>query len=149
MRVNDAVRRSAVGIGPERTIGDAAEIMEQAGVGALAVIDKGHIIGLVTDRDLVRRGLACRLSADARVDAVITTDVVTVQADTDLHDVFAIFRTHGFRRLPVTRGEKFVGMITIDDLVIDLAADLADLARPITGEVLFAHRDIPAPATRA
>ena len=149
MRVNDAVRRSAVGIGPERTIGDAAEIMEQAGVGALAVIDKGHIIGLVTDRDLVRRGLACRLSADARVDAVMTTDVVTVQADTDLHDVFAIFRTHGFRRLPVTRGEKFVGMITIDDLVIDLAADLADLARPITGEVLFAHRDIAAPVTTA
>jgi CBS domain-containing protein len=149
MRVIDAVRRSAVGIGPERTIAHAAEIIEQAGVGALAVIDEGHIIDLVTDRDLVRRGLARRFSADAPVDGVMTTDVMTVQVDADLHDVFAIFRTDGIRRLPVTRGEKSVGMITIDDLVIDLAADLSDLVRLITGDVLFADRDVPAPVTTA
>ncbi|HYA68005.1 MAG TPA: CBS domain-containing protein, partial [Acidimicrobiales bacterium] len=80
---------------------------------------------------------------DARVDTVMTSDVVTVEAEADLHDVFAIFRTHAIRRLPVIRGGEFVAMVTVDDLVIDLAADLSDLARPITGEVLFAHRDAP------
>ena len=143
MRVIDCIRRSAIGIGPERTIGDAAEIMDQTGVGALAVIDQRRIVGLVTDRDLVRRGLARSVSPDARVDTVMTADVVTVEAEADLHDVFAIFRTHAIRRLPVVRGGEFVGMVTVDDLVIDLAADLSDLARPITGEVLFAHRDPP------
>jgi len=46
------------------------------------------------------------------------------------------------------RDEQFVGMITVDDLLMDLAADLADLTRPITGEVLFGHHDSPVPATR-
>jgi CBS domain-containing protein len=146
MRVIEAVRRSAVGIAPERTITEAAQIMEQAGVGALAVVDGETLVGLVTDRDLVRRGLARGLLPDARVDDVMTTELAVVDAEEDLHDVFAIFRSHAVRRLPVMRDGKFVGMITIDDLIMDVSADLADLARPISGEVLFAHHDSPVPA---
>jgi hypothetical protein len=59
-----------------------------------------------------------------------------------------LFRTHAVRRLAVVRDEQFVGMIAVDDLLMDLAADLADLTRPIKGEVLFAHHDSPVPATR-
>jgi len=54
----EAVRRSAVGIGPQKTIRDAAVMMERSGVGSLAVIDNGALVGIVTDRDLVRRALA-------------------------------------------------------------------------------------------
>jgi CBS domain-containing protein len=147
MRIIEAVRRPGVGIGPERTIREAAQIMEQAGVGALAVIDGEHLIGIVTDRDLVRRGLACDLPADARIDAVMTAPVVTVDADADLHEAFALFRTHAVRRLALVRAGQFVGMITIDDLLIDLAGDLSDLARPVTAEVIFGHRDHPSPVT--
>jgi CBS domain-containing protein len=141
MRTIDAVRRSGVGIGPERTVRDAAAIMEQAGVGSLAVIDGTRLVGIVTDRDLVRRALAPGLAPDVRVDTAMTSPVVTIDADADLHDAFAVFRTHGIRRLAVLRDGQFVGMITIDDLLVDLAADLADLARPVTAEILFAHRD--------
>lgn len=141
MKTMDAMRRSGVGIGPERTVREAAEIMEQAGVGSLAVIDGTSLVGIVTDRDLVRRALAPGLAPDARVDSVMTTPVTTIAADADLHDAFAVFRTHGVRRLAVVRDGQFVGMITIDDLLVDVAADLADLARPVTAEILFAHRD--------
>jgi CBS domain-containing protein len=141
MKTMDAMRRSGVGIGPERTVREAAEIMEQAGVGSLAVIDGTSLVGIVTDRDLVRRALAPGLGPDARVDSVMTTPVTTIAADVDLHDAFAVFRTHGIRRLAVLRDGQFIGMITIDDLLVDVAADLADLARPVTAEILFAHRD--------
>jgi len=147
MRTIDAVRRSGVGIGPERSIEDAAVVMDQAGVGSLAIVDAGRVVGIVTDRDLVRRGLAKGLSHDARVDAVMTTPVVTIDADADLHDAFALFRIHAVRRLAVMRGAAFVGMVTVDDLLVDLASDLGDLARPVTAEVLFAHHDSPVPAT--
>ena len=90
--------------------------MEQAGVGALAVIEGDLLVGIATDRDLVRRGLARGLSNDARIDAVMTSPVVTIAADADLHDAFAQFRTHAIRRLAVMREERFVGMITVDDL---------------------------------
>ena len=141
MRTMEAVRRSGVGIGPERTVHDAAAIMEQAGVGSLAIIDGTSLVGIVTDRDLVRRALAPGLAPDARVDTIMTSPVMTIDADADVHEAFALFRTHGVRRLAVLREGQFVGMITIDDLLVDLAADLADLARPVTAEILFAHRD--------
>ncbi len=147
MRTIEAVRRSGVGIEPERTIREAARIMEHAGVGALAVIEREQLVGIVTDRDLVRRGLARDLPGDARVDAVMTSPVVTIDADADLHDTFAVFRTHALRRLAVVRDGRFVGMITVDDLLVDVAGDLADLARPVTAEVVFGHHDSPAPAT--
>lgn len=148
MRTMEGTRRSGIGIGPERTIHDAAAVMEQTGVGALAVIDSDRLVGIVTDRDLVRRGLAKGMPADARVDGIMSAPVVTIGADDDLHSAFALFRTHAVRRLAVVRDGQFMGMITVDDLLIDLAADLADLSRPITGEVLFAHHDSPVPATR-
>jgi CBS domain-containing protein len=136
-----------VGIEPDRTITDAAQLMEHTGVGALAVIDGERLVGIVTDRDLVRRGLARSLAPDARVDGVMSAPVVTIDGDADLHDAFALFRTHAVRRLAVVSGTRFVGMVTVDDLLIDLAADLADLARPVSAEVHFAHRDSAPPAT--
>ena len=147
MRTIDAARRSGVGVGADRTVQAAAQIMEQAGLGALAVVDGERLVGIVTDRDLVRRGLARGLPLDARVDAVMSAPVVTIGADADLHDAFALFRTHAVRRLAIVSDEQFVGMITVDDLLIDLAADLTDLARPVTAEVLSAQRDSHVPAT--
>jgi CBS domain-containing protein len=146
MRTIDAIRRTGIAIEADRTIHDAAQIMEQAGVGALAVIDGDELVGMVTDRDLVRRAMVQRLAHDARIDGVMSTPVVTIDASADLHDAFGIFRTHAVRRLAVTDNGRFVGVISIDDLLIDLAADLADLARPVTAEAIFAHRDSPVPA---
>lgn len=147
MRTIDGVRRSGVGIRPDETIHAAAALMEQAGVGSLAVLDGDELVGIVTDRDLVRRAMAKGLAPDARVDGVMSAPVVTISADSDLHTAYSVFGQHALRRLAVVQGDRFVGMITIDDLLVDLAAHLSDLVRPVTAEVLFAHRDSPVPAT--
>jgi len=147
MRTIDALRRSGLGIGPDRTIHEAAVLMDKSGVGSLAVIDGGRLVGIVTDRDLVRRALARGFPADARVDAVMSAPVVTLPVDADMRAAFALFRVHAVRRLAVVDGDEFVGMITVDDLLIDLAADLADLARPVTAEAIFGHHDSSVPAT--
>jgi len=77
----------------------------------------------------------------------MSAPVVTIDADADLHNAFAVFRTHGIRRLAVVRDEEFLGTIAIDELLVYLAADLSDLVRPVTAELLFAHRDSPVLAT--
>ena len=80
-------------------------IMNQSGVGSLAVIDDGRLVGIVTDRDLVRRGLAQDLAPTTPVEKVMSTPVVTIGAEADLHSAFKLFRTHargaalGCRRL--------------------------------------------------
>jgi signal-transduction protein with cAMP-binding, CBS, and nucleotidyltransferase domain len=102
----------------------------------------------VTDRDLVRRGLAKGLPVDARIDSVMSSPVIAIDADADLDAAFGLFRTHMVRRLAVLRLGHFIGMITLDDLIVDLAADLRDLTGPIKGEALFAQHDSPVPAIR-
>lgn len=83
MRAIDAVRRSGIGVGPDRTIRDAALLMDEAGVGSLAIIEGDRLVGIVTDRDLVRRGLARGLTAEARVDGVMSAPVITISADAE------------------------------------------------------------------
>jgi CBS domain-containing protein len=147
MHTLETLKRSGVAVTPDATIKTAAGVMEHAGVGALAIVDDGRLIGIVTDRDLVRRALARGLPLDVRVDSVMTAPVVTIDVGADVHSVFALLRANAIRRIPVVRGQEFIGMITVDDLLVSLAADLADLAKPIKAEAVFSHRESPVSAT--
>ena len=147
MKAIDVVHRSGVAIGPDRTIREAAAVMEQSGIGMLAIADHQQLLGVVTDRDLVRRVLARGLPSDSRIDGVMTSPVVTIEADCDVREAFAMFRTHGLRRVVVVRDGAFEGTISIDDLLVLVASELDDLCRPVAAELLFAHRDSGLPAT--
>jgi CBS domain-containing protein len=147
MRAIDAIRRSGVAIAPDQTLREAAMIMERSGVGSLAVVDGEQLVGIVTDRDLVRRGMARGLALDARVDGLMSSPVVTIDAEADLHEACAVFRANAVRRVAITSEGRFAGMLSLDDLLVNLSYDLADLVRPITAEVIFGHRDSPVPAT--
>ena len=100
----------------------------------------------MTDRDIVLRGVARGVPGDGRIDSVMTTELVTLAASAELREALPIFRTHAIRRLPLVEEATVVGMISVDDLLIDLTADLADLAPPITGEVIFGHPEPRVPA---
>ena len=147
MKIIESLRRPKVVVAPDQTIHDAAVMMEQAGVGALAIVDGSRLVGIVTDRDLVRRAMVARMPDDARIDSVMSSPVVTIEANADLHEVFALFRANAVRRIAVVRGEEFVGMVTVDDLLIGMAGALADLARPVVAEVVFGgHHNTPVPS---
>jgi CBS domain-containing protein len=139
MQVMDAIRKQPQFIAPDATIARAAELMDEAAVGALAVVDDERLVGIVTDRDIVVRGLARRVSPDGRIDSVMTPAPTTIDADAELRKALLVFRDNPFRRLPVVDGTSFVGMLTVDDLLIDVTADLWDLVRPVTGQVIFGH----------
>jgi len=146
MRVREAVRRVATTVDAGTTLVGAAELMDRGGMGTVLVSDGGRLVGIVTDRDLVVRGLARRLPMDARIDAVMSTDVVTLDADADLEGAIAVFAEHPFRRLPVVDGDQAVGVLTVDDLLVDLANDLDRVLRPIAAQVLFAGPQPHAPS---
>ena len=149
MRISEMMHRPPVWIRPEATIHEAAVQMEQTGVGVLAIVDGVELVGVATDRDLVRRCLATNVSPQARIDSIMTMPVVTIDSDADLHEAYELLHRHAVRRLAVTRNGEFVGVVAIDDLIIHLAADLSDLARPVTAELLFGHRDASVPAVIA
>jgi CBS domain-containing protein len=147
MRAADAVRKPPVTIAPEASIAEAARLMDSHVVGAVVVMDGARPVGVVTDRDIATRAVARDLPLDARVDAIMSPGVMALNADEDLQHALRIFRSHAIRRLPLVRDGHIVGMLTTDDLLIDLVADLGDLVRPITGQVVFGypeHPDLPA-----
>lgn len=147
MRAIDATRKQPVTVAADATLAEVARIMDKAAVGALPVLDDDRLVGMVTDRDLVVRGLARGLPGDSRIDAVMTTEPMTIAADVDMRQAFRLFSEHPVRRLPVVSDDgAVVGMLSVDDLVVDLAADLADLVRPVTGQVLFGHPEPALPA---
>ena len=147
MKVIEHTRRSAVAVEVDTPIRAVAATMDAAAVGAVAVVDQGALVGIVTDRDLVRRWLAHRLDADARVDAVMSSPVVTIGAAADIREAYPLFASHAIRRLAIVdEAGAFVGMLSIDDVLMNLSADLAAVLRPVAAEVLFGHHDAPVPA---
>lgn len=148
MRAIEAARKQPVTITPDRTVTEAAELMDRSAVGALVVVEAdGRPVGIVTDRDLVVRALAHRCDPDARVDSAMSTDLITLAPDADLRDALKVFEEHPVRRLPLVEADRLVGMVTMDDLVVDLASDLGRLTRPILGQVLFGGPEPVTPAT--
>ena len=137
MQAKRAIRRPPVTIAPDASIADAADLMNREVVGAVVVVDHDHPVGIVTDRDLVVRGLVRRLPLDARIDSVMTTELVTLPADADLHDAMALFHRHPIRRLPLLDDGRMIGMLTVDDVAIDLVSELDSLFRPVVGQVIF------------
>ena len=147
MRAADVIRKPPTTMECDRTITEAAQLMDHDAVGAVIVTDHDRPVGIVTDRDLALRAIAHRLAPDARIDDVMSTDLLTLPADADLRDALPIFRAHAVRRIPLIDGDRAVGMVTVDDLLVDVAGDLSDLVRPVTSQVLFGHPEAGVPAT--
>jgi CBS domain-containing protein len=141
MQTIQRLHRSGVGVGPDRTIAHVAQVMEQSGIGFIAVVEDGLAIGVVTDRDIVRRAVAAGLETDARVDSIMSTPVLTLEAEADLAEAYSAFRRHAVRRLVVVDGTHFVGVVSLDDLLVDVATNLANLTAPLTAEIDAPHRD--------
>jgi CBS domain-containing protein len=147
MKAKEATRKAVVSIEADATLKEAAQLMDQAAVGCVLVTgDGGALVGIVTDRDIAVRGVAREKSPDSRIDSVMTTDVMSLDGDADVRDALRLFRDHAFRRVPLVDGDQPVGVLTVDDLAVNLVADLTDLVRPITGEVIFGHPEPAMPA---
>lgn len=134
METIDVIHRSGVGISPERTIRQAADLMDRAGLETLAVIDGDQLVGVVTNRDLVSRALTRGLPLDSRVDRVMSSRAITIEADSDVTEAFEMFRAHRVRSLIVVRQGKVQGVISIDDLLVLAGSELGDRYRPVAAE---------------
>ena len=112
------------------TLRSVAETMATQDVGALIVAEGGAVVGVITDRDLVVRGLANGIGLDAPVGQLATGDLVTVEPGDSVVDVVEIMRDRAVRRVPVVEGDQAVGIVTIGDLAVALDSDsaLADIS---------------------
>ncbi|MFJ9865708.1 cyclic nucleotide-binding/CBS domain-containing protein [Streptomyces sp. NPDC101165] len=136
MKVSEVMTAPPVCVAPHDSLAEATRKMTRSAVGSLLVVEEGALRGIVTDRDLAVRGLGGGLDREARVDAVMSAPVVTVDVDDDLQVAYGTFRRSGVRRLAVLHDGEALGVLTIDDLLLDVFRRLADLLGPVAWSVL-------------
>ncbi len=108
--------REVLTVEPSDTIGEAAEKMIDAGVGAVVVSDFGSIIGILTERDILRAVAHRTHSAEARVRQWMTRDVVTIPSSMEADEAAKLMFEHNFRHLPVVDEGRSVGIVSLRDL---------------------------------
>lgn len=118
MKVKDCMCREVCFAKPETTIYDIAKLMETNQIGCIPVCDRNNsIVGLVTDRDIVLRTIACGKDAKTTpVSEIMTTKVWCCDIDEDIYDAENKMSTNQVRRLPVLQNNKVVGILTLGDL---------------------------------
>jgi len=123
---------------PETSILDALRVMAEKNVGALLVMKENEVAGIFSERDYARKiVLEGRMSTEARVKDVMTSNVISVQPEQSIDDCMALMTEKHVRHLPVLENDKVVGLISIGDVVKAVIAEkellIKQLQNYITG----------------
>lgn len=120
--VDALMTRHVITVASDDTVGAARESLDVAFVRHLPVVDDGHIVGIVSDRDLLRAA-----SREQRIADVMTRDPQVVFADTPARDAVALMLQYRIHALPVVSGAgAVVGMITETDLLFHMHRTLME-----------------------
>jgi CBS domain-containing protein len=112
--VEDVMTKDVLTVEPSDTIGEAAEKMHDANVGAVVVVeDMVRIVGIVTERDLLRAVAHRARAAEARVRQWMTADPLTIGPETSIDDAAKIMLENNFRHLPVVKDGRPLGIVSL------------------------------------
>jgi len=113
--VAEVMNTKVLTVDPTASIGEAAEKMIEAGVGAVVVMeDMARIVGIVTERDLMRAVAQRARAAEARVRQWMTDSVVTIEPDTEIKDAAKMMFEKNFRHLPVVNKDgRLLGIASL------------------------------------
>ncbi len=127
MKVKDVMHRGVEWVEPETPITEIARKMLDEDIGAVPVGENDRLVGMVTDRDIVTRGLArVKNYLDLVAKDVMSKPIVYARADEDVEDALHIMVKNQIRRLPVIdENKRMTGMLTLGDISEKAGRDLA------------------------
>lgn len=111
-------------VSPEDSVFSAIQMMDEKGIGALAVISENKLIGIVSERDCARRVILKKISAEeTSVKEIMTKDIFYTHLEQTVNECFAVMTERHIRHLPVLDNGKLLGMISLGDLVKNVIAE--------------------------
>ncbi|MDB5742192.1 MAG: putative signal-transduction protein with domain [Polaromonas sp.] len=137
--VSDVMTRNVRSMRATDTLAAAAQAMEALNVGVIPVCEGNQLLGMVTDRDIVVRGVAQGLdSTTATLSDVMSANVRTVREDDNVDEVLQSMADNQIRRMPVVDAQGgLIGILSIGDIAVkdpgnetDVAASLGDISSP-------------------
>jgi MHS family proline/betaine transporter-like MFS transporter len=122
LRLNELVRRKPITISGEATIHDVVKIMAEQNIGFLVVVENGRMVGVLSERDVVR-SLAERGNLSVKVSDICKRDIIMLQADATLEEAAEKMGKHGIRHIVVVnKSGELVGVVSVRDLIQELYA---------------------------
>jgi CBS domain-containing protein len=97
---------------------EVAVKMKENEVGAIPIVDGEELVGVITDRDLVIRGIAEKHPGSSKVEVVMSDKLVTIGSEATAEEAANLMSHHQIRRLPVVDGNKLVGIVSLGDLAL-------------------------------
>jgi len=102
---------------------EVAVKMKDLNVGAIPIVDGDRLVGMITDRDIVIRGIAEKHPPSSKVEAVMSDHLVTATPDMSTQEATRLMAEHKVRRLPVVDGDKLIGIVALGDFAINELTD--------------------------
>lgn len=128
----DAKGRDVHTVAPGARVIDALKLMAERSVGALIVLEGGRIAGVISERDYARKViLHGKSSHELEVRDIMTSKVITVHPGQSVEECMALMTEKRIRHLPVTEGERVIGVISIGDLVKEVIAEQQQTIRQL------------------
>lgn len=116
------------------------QVMAEKGVGALVVLSGGRLVGIVSERDYVRKvALAERSMLGAKVSEIMTREVISVGPRDSLQACLELMTERRLRHLPVLAEGELIGLLSIGDLVKETISEQADLIRQLEQYIRGEH----------
>ncbi|MFB3164178.1 CBS domain-containing protein [Bacillus niacini] len=112
---------------------EVAVKMKELNVGAIPIVDKEKLVGMITDRDIVVRGVAEKHPGSTKVEDIMSDKLITISADASTKEAANLMAEHQIRRLPVVEGDKLVGIVSLGDFAIRKMTD--DQAKEALSEI--------------
>jgi CBS domain-containing protein len=120
----EKARREVLTVGPKETVLDALNLMAEKNVGALVVLDRERVVGIVSERDYARKVILIgKSSRETAVEEIMGTPALTVSTGTTVAECMAIMTGRHIRHLPVVADGVLIGLVSIGDIVKALLAD--------------------------
>jgi CBS domain-containing protein len=117
LKVRDVMVREVITVDENSTVKEAVDIMNEFQIGSLIVLEKGKAIGIVTERDFLRRVIAeAKDAKNTRVGEIMTTPLVVVEPSADLEEAVKLMFQRKIKKLAVVDAKKLVGIVTLTDI---------------------------------
>jgi len=122
LRVRDVMVTNIITVEAGATARKAAELMNRHDIGCLIVVNEDKPIGIVTERDMIKRVLLqLRDPRRSRVSYIMSKPLIATSPDTDLRDAINLMNERRIKKLPVIDDERLLGLLSMTDIVRSLA----------------------------
>ena len=118
MIVKDVMNRNVIVGKPDVTLKEASKVMSQYHIGSLVVVEKEKIVGIITERNVLKSVAQGKNPELTTVEDIMSKNVITIEPDKKIDEAVELMMKHKIKKLPVVSNKKLVGIVTCSDISV-------------------------------